>query len=90
MRDWLASTGVANTVIAIAMFEAILLLGYRWRTGRGIAASKLLPNLCAGLLLMLGVRAALAGAAWPWLPVFLVSAGLAHMLDVRMRWNREV
>ncbi len=88
MAEWFSGTGVADGVIAIAVLEAIFLIGYRWRTGRGIAVSRLLPNLCAGLLLMLGVRAALAGAAWPWLPACFAAAGLAHLIDIRLRWNR--
>lgn len=87
MVDWLASPGIVDAVIAIAMLEAVFLIAYRRRTGRGIAVARLLPNLAAGFLLMLGLRAAVTGAVWPWLPACLAGAGLAHLVDLRLRWN---
>lgn len=80
---------LVDVAIAFVGVEAIFLLVYRWRTGRGIAAGRLLPNLGAGLLLMLGIRIALGGAVWPWLPLCLLGAGLAHLADIRSRWNRS-
>jgi hypothetical protein len=43
----------------------------------------LLPGIC----LLLAVRAALAGAAWPWVPMTLAAALVAHLLDLRSRWR---
>ncbi len=88
MNAGLGGSGIVDAVIAIAVLEAIVLVGYRWRTGRGIAIRRLLPNLAAGLLLMFGVRVALVGEPWPWLPVCLAAAGVAHLVDLRLRWDR--
>jgi hypothetical protein len=46
----------------------------------------MLPNLMAGLFLMLAVRAATTQAAWPWIVLPLMGSGLAHVLDLRRRW----
>jgi hypothetical protein len=43
----------------------------------------LLPGVC----LMLALRAALAGSAWPWVPLALAAALLAHLADLRARWR---
>ena len=42
--------------------------------------------LLPGLLLMLAIRAALDGAAWPWVPAALAASLLAHLADLRERW----
>jgi hypothetical protein len=89
VADWLSATSVVDAVIAITLLEAAGLIAYRWRTGRGLRAAVLLANLGAGLFLMFGLRAVLGGAVWPWLPVCLVGAGLAHLLDIRLRWTRS-
>lgn len=79
---------LADVAIVTVAVEAIALVVYRWRTGKGIATARLLPNLGAGLLLMLGIRVSLSGAGWPWLPLCLLAAGAVHLVDMRMRWNR--
>jgi hypothetical protein len=43
----------------------------------------LLPGVC----LMLAVRAALVGAIWPWVPIALSGALIAHLFDLRVRWR---
>jgi hypothetical protein len=88
LLEGLADIRIVEAAIALTTLEALCLIAYRWRSGRGISPARLLPNLCAGLLLMLGIFAALVGASWPWLPVCLVAAGAAHALDIGMRWNR--
>nr|WP_242477802.1 hypothetical protein [Rubrivivax gelatinosus] len=68
--------------------EAAVLAVFHARTGRGLAPRDFAANLCAGLALMLAVRAALAGAAWTWVAAGLAAAGVAHLLDLRRRWKR--
>ena len=76
---------MVDAVIAIAVLEAGFLIVHRWRTGRGLRGAALLANLGAGLLLLCGIRAALSGAVWPWLPACLAGAGLAHLADLHLR-----
>ncbi|WP_428541835.1 hypothetical protein [Rhodopila sp.] len=42
--------------------------------------------LLPGVFLMLAIRAALDGTAWPWLPLALAAALVAHLADLRQRW----
>ena len=76
-----------DVVIAVALVETIALFVLHARTGRGLGPGRLLPNLAAGLFLMLGARAAVAGAAWPWLAFCVVAAGVAHIVDMVQRWT---
>ena len=41
--------------------------------------------LLPGVFLMLAIRAALDGAAWPWVPAALAAALVAHIADLRGR-----
>lgn len=47
-----------------------------------------LPNLASGLCLMLALRSALAGWAWPFTLGGLAASGLLHAWDLRRRWRR--
>ena len=78
--------GLLDGVIMLALLEMAALLAWHRRTGRGLAPRALLPNLLAGLCLMLALRGALVGAHAAWLPGLLAAAGLAHVADLRQRW----
>jgi len=88
MIDLLQGAALVDLVIAFTLVEALGLLAYRRATGRGIAARLLLPNLAAGLCLLLALRAAVQHAGWPWIALALAAAGVAHLADLRMRWRR--
>jgi hypothetical protein len=75
-------------VIALTVLEALALAAYHGRTGRGMAPRDFLPNLAAGLALMLALRAGLSAAGWPWVAAGLMAAGLLHAADLRARWRR--
>jgi hypothetical protein len=74
----LTSPMLIDLVILFTLVEAGVLLFWR----RPVVAM-LLPGIC----LLLALRAALAGAAWPWVPVALTAALVAHLWDVRLRWR---
>ncbi|MFO1394590.1 MAG: hypothetical protein U1F09_12570 [Steroidobacteraceae bacterium] len=88
MYDWLAGGRAADVVLALMALEAVVLVGYNRRSGRGLAPRELLPGLAAGALLVLALRATLAGqgvaGATPW----LLGALVAHLSDLALRWRR--
>lgn len=87
MAGLFASGRLVDLVIAVAVIEAAVLLMY-WRRGRhGIAPGDFLPNLCAGVLLLLALRVTLGGGGWMPTSGLLAAAGVAHLLDVRRRWR---
>ena len=78
----LESPHLIDFILGITVLEGIVLV--RW--GRRPAAEvvwMLLPGIC----LLLSVRAALAGAAWPWMPTSLAAALVTHLVDLRKRWR---
>ena len=88
MAEWLTSVRLVDCVITITLIEIATLLVHHRRTGRGLAPRELLPDIGAGLFLMLALRAVLVGAAWPWLPVCLIGAGLLHLVHLIRRRPR--
>jgi hypothetical protein len=81
------SAMLVDVVLAMTALEAVALLVWRGRTGAGIRAADLLPNLAAGAFLILGVRLAIDGHAWYAIaPCMLASLG-AHLVDLARRWQ---
>jgi hypothetical protein len=78
-----------DMVIVMTLCEVLLLGLYHRQTGRGVAPGDFMPSLVAGLALMLAVRAGISDAGWGWMSAALLCAGLAHMADLRRRWNRR-
>jgi hypothetical protein len=78
---------LVDAVIAFTLLETLLLLAWRRYSGRGIAPRPLLSTMASGLTLMAALRAVVAGAPWPWLVACLMAAGVAHAIDLRIRWR---
>lgn len=89
MREFVTSGHLVDLAITLTLLELVVLIVYRARTGRGIEASSLVTVLASGLLLMLGLRAALTGADWPWIALALSASGVVHLLDLKNRWPRR-
>lgn len=83
-----ASGRLVDLVLVVVVIEAAVLLIYWSRARRGIAPRDLLPNLFAGVCLLLALRATLAGSGWMLPSLFLAAAGLAHLTDIAQRWRK--
>ena len=83
----LTSPVLIDLILIFTGVEAVLLTLLRRRTGRGLSVAALGLLLLPGILLLLALRAALAGGAWPWVPVALLAALIAHLMDLRHRWR---
>ena len=79
--SWLFARGhAADLVIAVIVLEFFWLVAKgRWRAGA--LALRLLP----AVLMMLSLRAALTGAAWPWIALPLILSFPIHLADLRRR-----
>lgn len=83
IASMLGSPHLIDLILALTLAEAIVVVLCRGLSPLG-AARMLLP----GVFLLLAVRSALAGTAWPWLPLALAAALIAHLVDLRERWRR--
>jgi hypothetical protein len=87
MADLFASGRLVDLILIVVVIEATALL-LLWRRKRwGVAPSDLLPNLCAGVFLLLALRAVLADAGWMTAAFCLAAAGFAHLIDIYRRWR---
>ena len=82
---WL--TQLVALATAAMLLEAVLLLAWYHRTGAGLLPRSLLPTLAAGGGLMGALLAVLTGAPPICLLALLAVAGVAHVVDLRRRWQ---
>ncbi|WP_298197941.1 hypothetical protein [Novosphingobium sp.] len=76
----LFASGHAADVILLA-----LVLELVWLRARGWTLRTLVPMLLPAALIVLGLRAALTGAAWPWIALPLALSFPAHLIDLAGR-----
>lgn len=87
MAELFASGRIIDLILALVVIEGIILAVVHQRWRRGIPLRGVVANLAAGAALMIVVRLALTGAAWPLLALSLFVALLAHIWDLLMRWR---
>ncbi len=79
---------LVDLVLAVFVIE-VLVLAVFGRRVRGLPPLRaLLPNLAAGLLLVLALRSAVHQDGTPTIACFLALGGIAHALDLRARARR--
>jgi len=87
MADFFLGGRVIDAIIGLAALEAIAVCGWRAATGRGPEPLTLAVNILAGAFLLLALRFALGGDAGPRIALCLVGALIAHLADLRARWE---
>lgn len=79
MEALFASGHAADIVLAALLLEALWL---RWR---GWSVGDLLTMLLPAALIVVGLRAALVGADWPWISAPIALSFPVHIADVMRR-----
>ncbi|MGP1354120.1 MAG: hypothetical protein ACTS1Z_12425 [Parasphingopyxis sp.] len=79
METLFASGHAADIILAILLIEAI------WLIARGHATADIAATLLPAVLIVLGLRAALTGAEWPWIALPLAAALPVHLWDLARR-----
>ena len=87
MSELFASARVVDLILALMLFEAVMLIVIRATTSRGIPTLDLLCNLLAGAGLLLALRGALLGVKWWWIALPLLLALGGHVVDLWRRWR---
>jgi hypothetical protein len=80
---------VIDLILMLMALEAIMLTALYYMRGKGLAPSRLLPNLLAGACLMLALRAALTGAGSSVIGGWLALGLIGHLVDLAQRWPRK-
>lgn len=81
----LESGRLIDIILALMVIEAVALLVWRRRTGRGLSSAAILLNVAAGACLMGALRAAIVGAGASWILGGLALALVMHMADLAVR-----
>lgn len=79
MSEFFSSGRAVDVVLAVLLVEALLLFV------RGRDPSQVVTALLPAALMMIALRAALTGLAWPWIAMPLAAAFPVHLLDLRAR-----
>ena len=87
MSALFASGRIVDLILLLVLAEAVGLGLLRRATGQGPPPAALLPDLAAGACLLLALRFALRGAAWPVVAACLLGSLVAHLADLRGRWD---
>jgi len=87
MKDFFDSGRIVDLIVVLVFLEAFAVLACRFLKGSGPVPLPFIINLLAGVFLMLALREALVGAAWPWIGLCLIAALGAHLSDLLWRWE---
>ncbi len=82
---------LVDVILLLVVVEAVCLLVYRGRTGRGLRPTGIVLMLLPGLCLVLALRAGLQGGASVAVLAWLTAALIAHIADLffRQGWTPE-
>jgi hypothetical protein len=93
MTDWFAplfaSGRIIDLILVLVAAEAALLAWLAPRGGRPALFASIAPTLVSGALLLVTVRAALAGLWWGWIALLLTLALVSHGIDLALRWRNN-
>ena len=79
MDEFFASGRAVDVVLVVLLVEAI------WLKSRGNIWADIVPALLPAVLMMVALRAALTGMAWPFVSIPLALAFPVHLYDLRRR-----
>ena len=89
LQQWVLGGGLVDTIIAITLVEAAVLLAYHRQTKRGLKPRDYLLNVVSGLCLMLALRCTINSSSWYFVAAWLMLAGVAHVADVALRLRQR-
>lgn len=87
MVELLNSGLLLGAIVCLMIIEAALLLFRHKVSETGVAPVQFLPNLLAGLMLMICVQLAIWDSPWQMILAILSLAGLCHLFEFRLYWR---
>lgn len=85
VKSLFASGRIVDIMLAFVVLEWLALGAWRGFRGTGLSMIGATMMLVPGTCLMLGLRAALTGASWQVIAVFLIASLFAHLADLAIR-----
>jgi predicted component of type VI protein secretion system len=76
-----------DLIVGLVALEALVVICWRGMFQSGPAPLAFVVNLLAGAFLLLALRCALAGSSQAAIAVCLSAALVAHLADLRLRWQ---
>lgn len=87
---WLFASGrIADVILSLIGIEAIILVVLKLWRGAGPSLPVTLVTMASGALLILAVRGALMGAAWPVIAAPLTLSMVAHLTFLAIVWRSD-
>jgi hypothetical protein len=88
LAELFQSGRIVDFILVLMVLELSALAAWR-ATGRSApGVADVLPYLLSGAALLLALRLALTGSAWPLIALTLLAAFAAHLFDLYQRWPR--
>lgn len=85
MQAFIESGLAVDLILAVIAVELCVLVVWPGQSGRVRAAVDALFTLGPGACLLLALRAALTGAGWMWVALWLASSFPLHVIDLLRR-----
>lgn len=85
MAEFFASGLVVDAILALMVLQFALLCVLRIVIAKAPPPLHFLPTMLAGAGLLLALRGALTGAAWPVIAAWLLAGLAAHLFDLYLR-----
>ena len=89
MSELFTSGLIADIMLVFMLIEGVVLIGFHFKTGRGLGPAEVFWLLLPGICLVLAMRAALAKASWAWIALAVSISLFAHLGDLRQRFSKK-
>ena len=86
MSGLFADGSIVLLILLFMVLEGIVLILVRKKTSRDMTPLDVAVSLGAGAALLLALRDALRGVAWPIIAIWLIVALGCHLWDLKRRW----
>lgn len=86
MADLITSGRIVDLILVVVLLEVVSLTWLARARRPGLRLTRLISLLLPGVCIFLALKAALSDAGWVAIMIFLLLSGVAHAVDVWLRW----
>lgn len=85
MEDFVQSGGLTNVILVFMAVEVVVFSFFLWRMNQSLGLLSFVASMLSGASLVLALRAALTGAAWFYVALYISASLLAHLAEIAIR-----